>query len=74
MRDALLCRGLYASSREQLTPGLRDPPSLLPAAFVATSLLLSPRKTANIARQAVSNYSITPAAVAEVARAAVDHA
>jgi len=72
MRDALLHRGLYADSREQLTPLLRDPPSFAPAAFVASRLLLSPREAAGIAGRAVSGYSLGPAAVAEVTRAAAN--
>lgn len=70
MLDAVLRRGLYADSGEQLTPALRDPPSLAPAAFVAARLLVSPRRAANIAEQAVANYSIGPMTLAEVARAA----
>jgi len=70
MRDAIVHRGLYASSVEQLTPLLRDPPSLAPAMFVAARLLLSPRGATSIAEQAVASYSIGPDAVAAVAKAA----
>ena len=70
MRDAIVRRGLYADSTEQLTPVLRDPPSLAPAAFVAARLLASPRQAAGIAGQAVISYSIGPRTLAEVARAA----
>ena len=69
MRDVVR-RGLYADSTEQLTPVLRDPPSLAPAAFVAARLLASPRQAAGIAGQAVISYSIGPRTLAEVARAA----
>lgn len=68
--EAIGKRGLYAGSAEQLTPALRDPPSLAPAMFVAARLLLSPRAATAIAAQAVTGYSIGPAAVAAVARAA----
>lgn len=74
MRDAIVNRGLYSNSAEQLTPLLRDPPSLAPAAFVAARLLLTPRGAAAIAGQAVASYSIGPDAVAAVARAAVSTA
>lgn len=70
MRDAISHRGLCRNSSEQLTPVARDPPSLVPAAFVAARLLLSPSQAADIARQAVSGYSIGPGAVAQLARAA----
>jgi biotin carboxylase len=69
IRDAIARRGVYADSSEQLTPVLRDPPSLAPAAFLATRLMLSPREAAEIAARAVTNYSIGPSTVA-VARAA----
>jgi hypothetical protein len=70
IRDAIARRGVYADSSEQLTPVLRDPPSLAPAAFVAARLLVLPRRAADIAEQAVASYSIGPATMAEVARAA----
>ncbi len=35
MLGAIAHRGIYADSSEQLTPVLRDPPSLFPAAFVS---------------------------------------
>jgi hypothetical protein len=63
-------RSVYADSREQLTPVLRDPPSLLPVAFVAGRLLLSPRKAGEIAEHAVSGYSVDPTSVEAVSRAA----
>ncbi len=70
MRDAMFHRGLCANSSEQLTPVVRDPPSLAPAAFVAARLLLSPGEAANMAGQAVAAYSIGPGALAQLARAA----
>ena len=74
IRDAVLNRGLYADSAEQLTPLLRDPPSLAPAMFVAARLLLNPRGAAAIAAQSVASYSIGPGAVAAVAEAVTDAA
>lgn len=74
IRDALVHRGLYANSAEQLTPLLRDPPSLAPAMFVGARLLLSRRGAAAIAEQAVASYSIGPDAVAAAAAAARDSA
>ena len=68
--DAVAHRGLYADSREQLTPVLHDPPSVVPAAFIATRVLFSPRKAADIAAHAVTRYSIGPSSVAAVARLA----
>ncbi len=53
-------RGLYEHSAEQLTPVLRDPKSLAPAAFVAGRLLASPRRAQDIAGQAVASYSVDP--------------
>lgn len=68
IRDAVVRRGLYADSIEQLTPVLRDPPSLAPAGFVAARLLVSPGQAAGITETAVVNYSIGPRTLAEVAR------
>lgn len=70
IRDAIVHRGPYADSREQLTPVLRDPPSLLPAAVVVARLLLSPRQSDGMAEHAVSGYSIDPTSVRAVSRAA----
>lgn len=70
IRDAVVRRGLYADSIEQLTPVLRDPPSLAPAGFVAARLLVSPGQAAGITETAVVNYSIGPRTLAEVARSA----
>jgi hypothetical protein len=67
--DVIARRGLYANSSEQLTPALRDPPSLAPAAFVGARLLVSPKKAAEIAAHAVASYSIDPRTLAEVADA-----
>jgi hypothetical protein len=53
-------RGLYEHSAEQLTPVLRDPKSLAPAAFIAGRLLASPRQAQDIAGQAVASYSVDP--------------
>ena len=70
IRDAVVRRGLYADSIEQLTPVLRDPPSLAPAGFVTARLLVSPRQAAGIAETAVDSYSIGPRTLADVARSA----
>ncbi len=67
--DVIRRRGVYADSSEQLTPVLRDPPSLAPAAFVGARLLVSPASAAEIAAHAVASYSIGPRTLAAVARA-----
>jgi len=64
--EALTHRGVFSRSGEQLTPILRDPPSMLPAAFVAARVLLAPRAAAAIASHAVSAYAIDPTSVAKV--------
>ena len=70
IRNAIAARGFYADSGEQLTPLRRDPPSLLPAAYLTARLLLSPRQAAAIASKAVSGYSIDRASVEQVSAAA----
>jgi hypothetical protein len=56
-------RGIFAESREDLTPVRIDPPSLIPLAAVTGRLLLRPRAAHHIATGTVSAYSLTPAAV-----------
>lgn len=67
LRDSLARRGLHAGSREQLTPVVRDPPSLVVLGFVLARLLLAPRRAADLSARAVAAYSIGPSAVARVA-------
>jgi hypothetical protein len=64
-------RGGYRGSTEQLTPVLRDPPSLIPIAVVAAQLLGSPGWARTISRNTVDASSIGPSAVATVRRAVV---
>jgi hypothetical protein len=73
MREAALRRGSYADSAEQLTPIARDPPSLLPLAFVATRLLLSPAGAKDLAGSVVERYSIGPETIAAAAQAVGEH-
>jgi len=69
MADAILHRGPYEGSAEQLTPVLRDPPSLAAAAFVVARLLISPPKAPDIAKRAVASYSVDRRTLAQVAHA-----
>jgi hypothetical protein len=70
LRDCITHQRLYANSSEQLTPAIRDPPSALPAAFIAARLLLSPQTAHKLATKAIENYSIGPDTIAEVAPSA----
>ncbi len=56
-------RGIFAGSREDLTPLRMDPPSLIPLGVVTGHLLLRPRAAHQIATGTVSTYSLTAAAV-----------
>jgi hypothetical protein len=62
-------RGGYRHSSEQLTPVLRDPPSLVPIATVATRLLCRPGRATTIAASTVDAYRIGPGTIATVRRA-----
>jgi hypothetical protein len=53
-------RGYYHASAEQLTPVLRDPPSIAALAFVTARAPASPRKATQVASKAIASYSITP--------------
>jgi hypothetical protein len=65
---ALGRRSLYAHSIEQLTPVLRDPRSLIPAAVVAAQLLASPARATDIAAHSVASYSIDHRTLTQIAR------
>ncbi len=64
--ESLTGRGSYAHSAEQLTPIVRDPPSLAPLLVVGARLLRSPAGASEIASQAVAGYSIDPATLTEI--------
>jgi hypothetical protein len=64
--ELALRRGVYGRSAEQLTPVLRDLPSLLPAAFVAARLLADPAAAERIAGEAVSSYSVDHATIEQL--------
>jgi biotin carboxylase len=66
---ALARRGHYRASSEQLTPLLRDPPSLVALAYIAGYATASPAGAAKLAERAVARYSVTPETVAEVVSA-----
>lgn len=66
---ALTRRGCYRGSTEQLTPIIRDPPSLGALAFVVGRLIASPVRATDLARRTISSYSITPESVAAVTSA-----
>lgn len=53
-------RGCYHGSAEQLTPVLRDAPSIAALAFVIGQALASPTQATTTATEAVTRYSITP--------------
>jgi len=56
-------RGIFAGSREDLTPVRMDPPSLIPLSVVTGQLLLRPRAAHHIATGTVSAYSLSASAV-----------
>jgi len=63
LRDALLQRGLYAKSEDELTRPGEDPPSILPALVVTLQLLADPTVASRIVRRTVENYALSDAAV-----------
>jgi len=56
-------RGIFAGSREDLTPLRVDPPSFIPLGVVSGQLLLRPRAAHHIATGTVNAYSLSAAAV-----------
>jgi carbamoylphosphate synthase large subunit len=57
--QAMRGRGIFAESREDLTPVGMDPPSLIPLGVVSAQLLLRPRSAHHIATGAVNAYSLS---------------
>lgn len=55
--------GIFAQSREDLTPIRTDPPSLIPLGVVTGQLLLRPSVARHISTGTVNTYSLTAAAV-----------
>jgi len=60
----LLHRGLYAHSREDLTPLWRDPKSLFPLAYACFHLLRDPTSARQFTGHTISDYALSPRAVA----------
>jgi hypothetical protein len=56
-------RNELRGSREVLTPLPADPPSLIPVLFVASQLMLRPRRAQALAAAAVRDYAMPPGAV-----------
>lgn len=63
LTHALARQGVYARSREDLTPVRQDPASVAPLGFVLAQLALTPHSAASIATGTVAAYSLTPAAM-----------
>jgi hypothetical protein len=61
--QALAGRGIFEDSREDLTPGRTDPPSLLALGVVTGQLLLRPSAAGGISSGAVDAYSLNADAV-----------
>jgi hypothetical protein len=60
---AVVGRGVYSESREDLTPLRSDPWSLLPLAVVIVGLLFNPSIANRLSAHTVADYSLTPTAV-----------
>jgi len=63
IREDVQGRGIFAQSREDLTPVRIDPPSLIPLGMVAGQLLLNPSTAYPISTGTVNAYSLTAAAI-----------
>jgi hypothetical protein len=65
---ALFRQGVYSGSKEDLTPVVLDPLSLLPLAFVLLQLLFSPTIAQRLSARTIADYSLTPEAVREICK------
>ena len=70
LRDAALGRGSYRGSREELTPGRRDPLGPLPVAVTALTTLIRPSAWRHFTGGSTGAYSLTPAAWRQIRQAA----
>ena len=70
---AVVRRGCYHASAEQLTPVLRDPPSAAAFAFVTAQALASPRRATEMAGNTVARYSITATTIDTLTAALEEH-
>jgi len=69
LRDAALGRGSYRGSREELTPGRRDPLGPLPVAVTALATLIRPGAWRHFTGGSTGAYSLTPAAWRQIRQA-----
>ena len=67
--QAVLHRGEYRGSREELTPGRGDPLAPLPVMAIALAVLIRPDAWRHFAGGSAGAYSLTPAAWRELTRA-----
>jgi len=66
--QAFLRRGVYAGSREDLTPIWLDPFSLVPLSVGTVALLWKPSNAEGLSARTVADYSLTPTAADEICR------
>jgi len=64
---AVLRRGLYANSREELLPIRMDFASSFPLVYATARLLLSPGSATTLSRGAIESYSLSPDAARQIA-------
>ena len=67
--QAMLHRGEYRGSREELTPGRGDPLAPLPVMAIALATLIRPDAWRHFVGGSAGAYSLTPAAWSELTRA-----
>ncbi|HEX3305052.1 MAG TPA: hypothetical protein VHS32_02270, partial [Streptosporangiaceae bacterium] len=67
---AVLHRGEYRGSREELTPGRGDPLAPLPVPVIALATLIRPEAWRRFVGASAGAYSLTPAAWRQIRRAA----
>ena len=64
---AVLRRGLYAESREELLPARIDYKSLFPLLYVLTRLLVNPKSATMLSAGSVASYSLSAEAARQIA-------
>ena len=70
LAHAVLHRGEYRGSREELTPGRGDPLAPLPVTVIALATLIRPDAWRHFVGGSAGAYSLTPAAWRQIRQAA----
>ena len=73
LMQAIIGRGLYTNSREELLPVRIDFKCLFPLGYVLTQLLMNPRSATALSAGSITAYSLSPGAALQIADRGTAH-